>query len=180
MAFETNTGLRGHVPATIELPNGVAVDIRYDSDMDGGVDATHQSVPQLSGASAGNLIAGGLIGQVIDASNPKTRVHQRRQVLGTPYKITLPAAISADLKAHGVDPEEFIDWPEYRRSQAQVNLSDKEFSMWEKYNDVIWDQYNREAADAIARVKANQAAGLEPSNRAVGFESREAGLPSGN
>lgn len=179
-AFETSNGVQGHVPATVTLPNGQVISIRYDSDGDGSLDAVHRSTPRRSGASAGNLLMGGVVGLAVDASNPKTRVHSRTQNLGPAYQLELAPEIKKDLLLHGVTAEEFLAWPEYRRSQAEVNLSDREYAMWRKYNDLIRDQYEQEAQEAIAlakaRLESDPATALEAAEHKAAAE-REAQMP---
>lgn len=179
-AFETSTGVEGHVPATVILPNGKVINIRYDSNGDGTLNAVHKSMPTASGASAGNIFVGGLIGAVVDHSNPNTRIHRSPQNLGPAYELTLAPEIKEDLRLHGLTAEEFLAWAPMRQSQAEARLSVREYEMWKKYNDLIRNQYEREAQENIARAQARQAPDPATSLEAAeanGAAEREAPMP---
>ena len=73
--WEGSHGGEGYTPGFAFLPNGETVVLSFFRPGDSTPAQLVTSVPGLSPAILGNVIAGGVVGALIDFTNPKTRSH---------------------------------------------------------------------------------------------------------
>lgn len=73
--WEGSHGGQGYTPGFAFLPNGETVVLSFFRPGDSTPAQVVSSIPGLSSAILGNVIAGGVVGALIDLSNPRTRSH---------------------------------------------------------------------------------------------------------
>lgn len=107
--FGTSSGLRGRTPATVALPNGSAVTITY---MDARGAHRYVSETRMSPHVLGNIVFGGLIGLLIDITNPQTRIHGAEIMLvveGLPREpIVAPELLEPIVAPAPAEPENVV------------------------------------------------------------------------
>lgn len=73
--WETDLGQEGYTPGFVFLPNGRTVSIEFTCATYPGVSLRVVSTPGQGPAIMGNVLFGGVVGALVDAANPLTKIH---------------------------------------------------------------------------------------------------------